>query len=122
MDVQHSDKKSMVLRYVTSYVSKFHNQQTSESLYSRHVTPAMAGFRHVSDLKPLEPEMVVTLSSFKPAWTNNPTKRYIPPRPSNVDESVFVTKYINRGQDIQNYSLLQWPRTHDTNKSVPTPY
>ncbi|EDO31603.1 predicted protein [Nematostella vectensis] len=122
MDVQVSDKKSMVLRYVTSYISKFHDQQTSESLYSRYVTPAMAGFRHVSDLKPLEPEMVVTLPSFKPAWTNNPTKRYVPPRPSNVDESVLVTKYINRGQDIQDYSLLQWLRTHDTNKSVPTPY
>ena len=71
MDVQTTDHKSMILRYVTSYVTKFKDSQILESLYSRHVTSAMAAYRHLGELTPLAPEMVVTLTSSKPAWTNN---------------------------------------------------
>jgi len=55
----------------------------------RQHAPAMAAYRHLTDMKPLEPEMVISLSSYKLAWTNNPTKRYIPPRSHNVADSVL---------------------------------
>jgi len=122
MDVQATDHKGMILRYVTAYVSKFKDQQTSQALYSRHINSAMAAYRHLSDMKPLEPEMVVTLSASKPAWTNNSTKRYIPPRPNNAEDSVMIRKYIARSDDIEHLSLLMWLRTYDTSKANPTPY
>ena len=65
MDVQTADKKGMLMRYVTDYVSKFKDSQTRSSLYSTHVTPAMAAYKHLSDMKPCEPEMLMTLSSLK---------------------------------------------------------
>lgn len=112
MDIQTTDNKSMVLRYVTSYVSKFQDHGVSESLYSRHVPPAKAAYRILRDMKTLEPEMVVTLSSSKLAWTNNATKRYVPPRPNNVGDSA----------DVSNHSLLSWLWTHDTGKGNQTLY
>ena len=122
MDVQTTDHKSMILRYVTSYVTKFKDSQILESLYSRHVTSAMAAYRHLGELTPLAPEMVVTLTSSKPAWTNNATKRYVPPRPDNAQDSALVTKYVERGDVASHLSLIEWMRTYDTNKTRPTPY
>ena len=122
MDVQVTDNKAMILRYVTAYVSKFRDQEITESLYSRHVTSAMAAYRHLSQFRPLEPEMIVTLSSSKPAWTNNSTKRYVPPRPHNAQDSALVQKYLDRAPTVHDYSFLQYLRTHDTNKANPTPY
>ena len=112
----------MILRYVTAYVSKFRDQEITESLYSRHVTSAMAVYRHLSQFRPLEPEMIVTLSASKPGWTNNSTKRYVPPRPNNAQDSTLIQKYLDRAPNVQDHSLLQYLRTHDTNKANPTPY
>ena len=39
MDVQTSDGDGMLLRYVTSYVCKWHDSFQSDSLYSIHVGP-----------------------------------------------------------------------------------
>lgn len=107
---------------MTSYVSKFKEEQMGDSLYSCHVSPAMAAYRHLTDMKPLEPETVISLSSYKLTWTNNPTKRYIPPRSHNVADSVLVGKYTNRANDIHDKSLIEWLRTHDNNKVNPAPY
>ncbi|XP_020900507.1 uncharacterized protein LOC110239141 [Exaiptasia diaphana] len=122
MDVQVTDHRSMILNYVTSYVSKFHDEGVRSALYSRHVTPYMAAYRHIADMKPLEPEMVISLSHHKPAWTKNNTKRYIPPRPENAKDSALIQKYLRRSPDLHDLSLLEWLRTHDTNKALPTPY
>ena len=122
MDVQTTDHRSMILRYVTSYVSKFKDARSNDSLYSRHVTPAMAAYRHLADMKPLEPEMIVTLTSAKLAWSNNSTKRYIPPRPINAAESAMVTKYLARPVDAHSLTLLEFLRQYDTAKSTPKPY
>ncbi|KXJ07946.1 hypothetical protein AC249_AIPGENE7012 [Exaiptasia diaphana] len=122
MDVQTTDHNTMLLKYVTSYVSKFKGEQTRQSLYSRHVTPCMAAYRHLSDMKPLEPEMVISLSAHKPACSRHPTKRYIPPRSTNAHESAMVIKYCQRPASEDHLSLIQWLRTFDTNKANPTPY
>lgn len=82
MDVQVTDHKSVV--------SKFHDERVRDSLYSRHVTPYMAAYRHLSDMKPLEPEMVISLSSDKPAWTNHVQAQSHPDcSDDEVDEIVY---------------------------------
>ena len=65
MDVQTSDGHGMSLQYVTSYVSKWHDSFQSDALYSVHVGPYQAAYRHLISLKPLEPEMWLALSSTK---------------------------------------------------------
>ena len=47
MDFQLADGKTMILRYVPSYVSKCHNAYNKDALYSAHVTPFQAEYRHV---------------------------------------------------------------------------
>ena len=57
----------MLMRYVSSYVSKFKDSQTTESLYNAHLVPAQAAHRHLREMKPCEPEMIMTVSSMKMA-------------------------------------------------------
>lgn len=121
MDMQTTDNKGMVMRYVTDYVAKFKDCQSTDSLYSTHVTPAMAAYRHLTDMKPCEPEMIMTLSSLKLTWTNSVTKRYVPPRPLTTQSCTILQKYHQRAQDI-NLTLLEYLRTYMTTKVTPTPY
>ena len=76
MDVQTSDGHGMLLRYVTSYVSKWHDSFQSDSLYSVHVGPYQAAYKHLICMKPLEPEMWLSLSSTKMLW--RPSRRNCP--------------------------------------------
>ena len=47
MDVQLSDHGGMLMRYVTNYVSKFKDSQSTESLYSTRLVPAEAAYGHL---------------------------------------------------------------------------
>lgn len=79
MDVQSTDGKSMILRYVTSYVSKWQDAYANDALYSTHVTAYQAAYRHLKEYKPSEPEMWLQLSSKKFAWSASRTKRFVVP-------------------------------------------
>lgn len=65
MDVEFSDNSGMLMRYVSSYVSKFKDSQSTDALYSTHLIPAQAAYRYLRDMKPCEPEMVMTLFLLK---------------------------------------------------------
>ena len=121
MDVQIADQKGMLMRYVSNYVSKYKDSQCKDSLYSSHVSPAMAAYRHLSDMKPCEPEMVMTLSSLKLSWSNNITKRYVPPRSDNASQCDIIRKYHQRDRTV-NITLQEYLREYVTTKLRPTPY
>ena len=121
MDVQLAGEGAMLMRYVTSYVSKFKDSQTTEALYSTHLQPAQAAYRHLRDMKPCEPEMIMSLSSQKMAWCSNSTKSFVPPRPSTVESNVVLKKYHNRTNEA-DISFLDYLRTHDTSKAKPPLY
>ena len=105
MDVQFSDHCGMLMRYITNYVLKFHkDSQTTKSLYSPHLNSAQAAYRHLRDMKPCEPEMVMTLSSIKMAWSNNSTKSYVPPRPSSAATNTTLVRYHQRSIDSNVHS------------------
>ena len=72
MNVQFSDLSGMLMRHVSNYISKYKDSQTTKSLHS-----AQAAYCHLCNMKPCEPEMVITLSSIKMAWSNS-TKSYVP--------------------------------------------
>ena len=51
MDIQFADGKAMLLRYVTMYVSKWKDAYSNNALYSHHVTPYQAAYRHLKEMK-----------------------------------------------------------------------
>lgn len=67
INIQSSDSRGMVLRYVSSYLSKTHDVPTTEALYSAHLTGYQAAASFLHTVQPLEPEMFLQLSSIKQA-------------------------------------------------------
>ena len=115
MDVQSSDGKGMILKYVASYVSKWHDAYANDALFSLHVGPYQAAYRHLRALRPLEPEMWMSLSSQKIAWTNSRTKSItVPTRGTEV--SKVYKAYLERPKTQEQHSFLKWLRIYDGNK------
>ena len=69
MDFQITDGRAMLLRYVTSYVTKWQDGISADSLFSYHISGGQAVTRYVTDMKPAEPEMWLALSPKKIAWS-----------------------------------------------------
>ena len=82
-DVQLADGKALLLKYVSSYVTKMHESATSEGLYCRDVTGYQAAHSFLRTVTPLEPEMVFQLSNIKVCWTDKFS--LIPPTISRSD-------------------------------------
>ena len=80
----------MLLRYVTSYVSKWKDAYSNDALYSRYVTPYQAAYRHLKEMQPCEPEMWMHMSPIKFSWSNSRTKDYSAPTSGTCD--VQLTK------------------------------
>ena len=122
MDVQTSDGRGMVVRYVASYVSKWQDSYQNDSLYSKHVGPNQAAYKHLSCLKPLEPEMWLALTSMKPSWTSSRRKKLRLLQPQSMVEHRTHQKYTTRPAIHSHMSLLEWLRAFDGSKDTPTPY
>ena len=122
MDVQTSDGRSMILRYVTSYVSKWQDAYANDALYSVHVGPNQAAYKHLSCLKPLEPEMWLTLTSTKVSWMNSRRKKFTVPAIKRLEQNSVYQKYLSRVIRYSNLSLLEWLRSVDETKTLPRPY
>lgn len=78
MDIQTSDGKGMLLRYAASYVSKWHDAFNSNAMFSIRTGPYQAAYRHLRGLPPREPEMWMSLSTKKIAWSQSRTKQFSP--------------------------------------------
>ena len=111
-DVQVADGKAMLLKYVTSYVTKMHEACSSEGLYSSDVTGYQAAHSFLRTIHPLAPEMIFQLSAIKPSWTNNMTKQFRTPYPDQEMDNEPYQKYLTRERPKENMSLLQWLRMH----------
>lgn len=103
MDEQFSYHCGMLMRYVTNYVSKFKDSRSSASLFCTTLVPARAAYRHLRDMKPCEPEMIMTLSSIKAAWCSISTKTYVPPRPRNAGT---IQLFLNITHEMKKKMLL----------------
>ena len=121
MDVQSSDEKGMILKYVASYVSKWHDAYSNDALFSLHVGPYQAAYRHLRALRPLEPEMWMSLSSQKIAWTNSTTKSITVPTREAEATKVYKA-YLNRPNSQERLTFLIWLRKYDGQKTPPKLY
>lgn len=122
MDFQTTDGRAMLLKYVTSYVTKNKDGIDTNSLYSYHVSGGQAAIRYVMDITPAEPEMWLALSSTKISWSSSRTKRYIVPSNEKANEDKTAEKYRNRLENLTNLSFLSWLRMTDHTKQVPKLY
>ena len=112
MDVQSSDGHGLLLKYVSSYVTKAHDAYHAECLYSPHTTPYEAAFRH----------LWLSLSSKKLAWTPHRLKKFTVPIPTNAANNKILQTYWSRPKRLENLTLLDWLRRYDTSKQQPVEY
>jgi hypothetical protein len=118
MDVQTSDGHGMLLRYVTSYVSKWQDSFHSESLYSIHVGPYQAAYKYLMCMKPLEAEMWLSLSSTKMSWTPSRRKKLAFHSVESLSSNRTYMKYLRRSTSHSDLSFLQWLRLFDAEKGT----
>lgn len=121
MDVQSSDGQAMLLKYVTSYVSKCHDAVKCQQLYSADLGAYQAATSFLKHMHPLEPEMVLQLTSTKIAWSNSRTKPFTAPVPSQSDHKVHA-KYMRRPPQDEDLTFLEWLRIYDHEKNPPKAY
>ena len=120
-DVQLADGKAMLLKYVSSYVTKMHESATSEGLYCKDVTGYQAAHSFLRTVTPLEPEMVFQLSNIKVCWTDKMTILFRPPFPDQTTtHKIYI--YLQSPRAEKDQSLLHWLRCHQTSSSKAKPY
>ena len=121
MDVQSANGKGMLLKYAASYVSKWHDAFDNDSMFSVHVGPYEAAYRHLKCLRPLEPQMWMSLTSKKISWSQSRTKKLtVPLRDSIQPESHKA--YCKRPEIESNLSFLEWLRLYDEKQKPPKKY
>ena len=121
-DVQLADGKALLLKYVSSYVTKMHESATSEGLYCTDVTGYQAAHSFLRTVTPLELEMVFQLSNIKVCWTDKSTVLFRPPFPDQTGGNKVYQMYLQRPHTEDDQTLLQWLRCHQTSGSKPKPY
>ena len=110
-DVQVADGWGMLLKYVSSYVTKMHESATSEGLYCTDVTGYQAANSFLRTVRPLAPEMAFQLN-YKIAWTDKMTRNFTPPHPGQEQNNVVYQLYLRREPQHECMSLLEWLRCH----------
>ena len=121
MDYQTTDGVAILLRYVTSYVSKSHDARKVDSMNSYQLQGRQAAVRYLMQNTPSEPEIWFFLFQKKPAWSNSCTKRLLVPTTKTASESKTLSKYWQRERKHDNLSLIQWLRLFSTNSANPKP-
>ena len=104
MDVQSANREGMLLKYAASYVSKWHDAFNNDSMFSLHVGPYEAAYRHLKGLRPLEPQMWMSLTSKKISWSQSRTKKL-----TGLFEILFnriLIRHIARDQKMKEVSVF----------------
>ena len=123
MDYQTTDGVGMLLRYVSSYVTKFCDDTLIDSLYSYKLQGRQAAIRYLISNQLEEPEMWFFLYSKKVAWSSSRTKRYsVPTTETFLHDKTRTEKYWERPKEFEKLTLLEWLRHVDHAKVSSKPY
>ena len=122
MDYQTTDGVAVLLRYVTSYVSKSQDSTQIDSMYSYELQGRQAAVRYLMQNTPAEPEMWFFLFAKKVAWSNSRTKQFVVPTSESVTENKTVLKYCKREKHFDDLNLIQWLHLFNSNSANPKPY
>lgn len=72
-------------------------------------------------MHPLEPEMVLRVTSMKIPWTNSRTKAFTVPTPEQTQHKIHQ-KYLAHPDEDQQMTFLEWLRHYDHDKNPPKRY
>jgi len=115
MDVLSADGRAALLRYVSSYVSKF-----SDSFTSEWMNEAASGYeisrRVLTDYHPLEPEMVLQLGMqwFPQVFAGGTMQRFVVPVPFKAEVVDRVQQYMDCAWRTEDMTLFQFLRKTNT--------
>ena len=112
MDIQTSDGKGMLLKYAASYVSQWHDAFNSDVMLSIRTGPYQAAYRHMRGLRSRGPEMWISLSAKRLAWSQSGTKQFTASTQSNANLKSH-DKYCKRPVEENEPSSLQWLQLYD---------
>lgn len=112
MDIQTSDGKGMLLKYAASFVSRWHDAFNSDVMLSIRTGPYQAAYRHMRGLRPRGPEMWISLSAKRLAWSQSGTKQFTASTQSHANLKSH-DKYCKRPVEENEPSSLQWLRLYD---------
>ena len=121
MDVQSTDGQGMILKYASSYVTKWHDAYDGDAMYSKHVGPYEAAYRHLKGMRPLEPEMALSLTSKKISWSKSRTKN-VTVHTMKLKEPKSYEKYLKRIPECEDFSYKQWLRDFNDAPNNPKSY
>ena len=118
MDVQCTDGRAALMKYVTSYVSKL--TENAKLLRSTDSTAFHQLWPFLIDMAPGEPEMAMCFSSTPLSYCNKSRVKLVPPAIAYFDKHVISAKYIDRPADAESLTCLQYCRQYCVSKAVPT--
>ena len=116
-DVKLADGKGMLLKYMSSYVTKMHEVATSEDLYCCDVSEFQAAHSFLRTVHLLEPEIIFQLSNIRVCWANKLTKQLRPLFP----EGNFMYQLYLRRPATEKVPLLIWLCNHSMNGNKSKP-
>ncbi|CAK0798079.1 unnamed protein product, partial [Prorocentrum cordatum] len=120
MDVQTSDGRGMLLRYVSSYTAKFSDQFSSEWLNDEASDYAISR-RILTEFHPLEPEMWLQLAAaeYSQVLTHGTVKNFPVPVPWKGKEMpAVVERYTHSAWRPDDMSLLEYVRRSNSRGGV----
>ena len=111
MDVQASDGRGMLLRYVAGYASKFSDSFAQEWL-NDYASDYAISRRVLTEYHPLEPEMWMQLAGKLHAQciTTGTMKRFVVPKPWVSQTPARITQYIDSTWRVPEMNLLEFLR------------
>lgn len=119
MDVQASDGKAALMKYVSSYVTKL--QEPHDALRSTKTTPFQVAMPFLINDHPGEPEMAMAFSKTSMSYCNLSRYKLVPPvSVQYFEKSSIFKKYMSRPSSEEGLTCLQYCRQNTISKSTPT--
>ena len=120
MDVQCGNGKTMLLKYVTDYISKLNANIGLDEL-TRDLNGWQAAYKYLFSMNVGIPEMYMLLSTNKLAHCTELTKTFTMPHQSRLfgtgPNAKWLKAYVTRADNAATMSLLQFMRTHTFNQT-----
>ena len=121
MGIQSSDGKGIVLKYAVTYVSKWQDTLQTDALSSVNIGQYEGAYRFLRSLRPLEPEMSMSLAQKKISGSKSTTKKITVPIADGIHGRSHE-KYCARTREDENLSYLQWLRLYNDTPATPKLY
>ena len=110
MDVQCTEEYSMLLQYVSLYVTKMHDDFICDDLYNVDIDACNAAYRYIMGTPPTKPEMWLSQNDMKFVHHSGKTKCFTVSRFVDVLSNKWTQQCMKQFPDKHHLSMLQLHR------------